>query len=86
MSSQGELAGPAGWFGDWHPAPRRQFMVKLAGETEFVASDGERRRIAPGMVLVLEDTGGKGHQSRVVGPDDDARFVAALADQEPASR
>jgi hypothetical protein len=76
------LSGPPGWIGDWHPGPRRQFMVKLAGETEIVASDGERRQIGPGTVLLLEDTTGKGHYSRVLGPGDDQWFVAALAEQE----
>jgi hypothetical protein len=74
------LSGPPGWIGDWHPVARRQFMVKLAGETEVVASDGERRQFGPGMVALVEDTTGKGHYSRVLGPDDDVWFVAALAD------
>ena len=76
------LSGPAGWVGDWHPGPRRQFMVKLAGVTEIIASDGVRRQIGPGMVVLLEDTTGKGHYSRVLGPGDDEWFVAALAEQE----
>jgi hypothetical protein len=73
------LSGPPGWVGDFHPAPRRQFMIKLAGQTEMVSSDGERRQIGPGTALLLEDTSGKGHYSRVLGPDDDDWFVAALA-------
>jgi hypothetical protein len=36
-------------------------MVKLAGEAEIIASDGERRQVGPGMVVLLEDTSGKGH-------------------------
>ena len=76
------LSAPTGWVGDWHPAPRRQFMVKLAGESEIIASDGERRQVGPGGVVLLEDTGGKGHYSRVLGPEDDVWFVAALAEQE----
>jgi hypothetical protein len=39
----------------------------LSGEIEFEASDGERRRVAAGGAILLEDTTGKGHQSRVVG-------------------
>jgi hypothetical protein len=31
------------YFVDWHPAPRRQFVVNLSGEVEIVASDGEKR-------------------------------------------
>ena len=76
------LSGPPGWVGDWHPAPRRQFMVKLRGTTELIASDGERRELGPGAVLLLEDTVGRGHHSRILGPDDDQWFVAALAAAE----
>jgi len=76
------LSAPPGFFGDWHPAPRRQFMVKLCGKTEFTASDGERRELGPGTVPLIEDTVGRGHCSRVLGPDDDQWFVAALATSE----
>jgi len=76
------LSVPPGWIGNWHPAPRRQFMVKLCGKSEIIASDGERRELGPGAVLLLEDTVGKGHYSRVIGPDDDQWFVAALAPSE----
>jgi hypothetical protein len=71
------LSAPLGWIGDWHPAPRRQFMIKLAGRTELIASDGERRELVPLTVLLLEDTTGKGHYSRVLGPDDDQYVVVA---------
>jgi hypothetical protein len=74
------VTAPPGWVGDWHPGPRRQFMIKLSGVTEVMASDGERREFGPGTVLLLEDTTGKGHYSRVLGPDDDRWFVAALAE------
>ena len=73
------VSGPPGWIGDWHPAPRRQFMVKLRGTTELIASDGERRELGPGDVLLIDDTLGRGHYSRILGPDDDQWFVAALA-------
>jgi hypothetical protein len=53
---------------DWHPAPRRQFVITLAGEAEIVASDGEVRRVGPGSVMLAEDTTGKGHITRGVGP------------------
>ena len=74
------LSGPPGWVGDFHPAPRRQFMIKLAGQTEFVSSDGERRQIGPGTALLLEDTTGKGHYSRVLGPDSDDWFVVGIVE------
>ncbi len=70
---------PFGWFGDWHPAPRRQFFCCLSGEFEIVVSDGERRFFGAGEVFLLEDTFGVGHQSRVVGSGD---FVAAIVQLE----
>ena len=60
---------PAGWFGDWHPTPRRQFIIYLSGEMDYEASDGEVRRLTPGNFVLLEDTCGKGHSSRVIGRD-----------------
>ncbi len=66
---------PVGWFGDWHPAPKRQFFFCLSGKAELIASDGEKRVFGPGDVFLLEDIIGKGHQTRVVGKED---FVAAI--------
>ena len=45
---------------DWHPAPRRQFVLNLAGEVEIQASDAEVRRLGPGSIFLAEDTTGKG--------------------------
>jgi hypothetical protein len=58
---------PADHFIDWHPAPRRQFVVTLSGEAEVEASDGEVRRLGPGTIMLAEDTTGKGHITRGVG-------------------
>jgi hypothetical protein len=52
---------------DWHPAPRRQFVITLTGEAEITASDGEVRRVGAGSVMLAEDTTGKGHITRTVG-------------------
>jgi hypothetical protein len=51
---------------DWHPAPRRQYIVNLDAGVEITASDGERRVIGAGEVLLVEDTTGKGHLSKAV--------------------
>ena len=56
---------PAGWVGDWHPAPRRVLAIYLSGELEIEASDGEVRPIGPGTILLAEDTHGRGHRNRV---------------------
>ena len=49
---------------DWHVAPRRQFVVLLDGVLEVEVSDGARRTLRGGEILLLEDTTGKGHRSR----------------------
>ena len=51
----------------WHTAPVRQFLIFLAGETEYEASDGQRRRFGPGDVLLVDDTTGKGHKTFIQG-------------------
>jgi hypothetical protein len=60
------ISSPSGWHGDWHPAPRRQFVLVLLGELEVEVSDGEVRRFGPGSFCLVEDTTGTGHVSRVV--------------------
>ena len=70
------LSAPVGWAGEWHPVPRRQWMLYLAGEIEVEASNGEVRRFGPGSVTLVEDTTGTGHRSRVVG--DAAALLAVV--------
>jgi hypothetical protein len=51
---------------DWHPAPRRQYIVNLDAGVQITASDGESRMIGAGEILLVEDTWGKGHLSKAV--------------------
>ena len=51
---------------DWHPAPRRQYIINLDNGVQITASDGESRRIGAGEVLLVEDTKGKGHLSKAL--------------------
>jgi len=51
---------------DWHPAPRRQYIVNLDAGVQITASDGETRTIGAGEVLFVEDTSGKGHLSKAI--------------------
>jgi Cupin domain len=74
------LRFPAGWESLPHPAPRRQFAFVLAGELEGAVSDGEVRRHGPGSVILLEDTWGKGHSTRVVGNDPVVVAIVQLPD------
>ena len=54
----------AGYDFDWHTAPRRQYIVMLAGFVEIQVSDGETRTFGPGEIVLVEDLTGKGHKSR----------------------
>ena len=51
---------------DWHPAPRRQYIINLDAGVQITASDGESRVIGAGEVILVEDTTGKGHLSKAV--------------------
>ena len=51
---------------DWHPAPRRQYIINLDAGVQITASDGESRVIGAGEVVLVEDTTGKGHLSKAV--------------------
>ena len=52
---------------DWHPAPRRQYIINLDAGVQITASDGgESRVIGAGEVILVEDTTGKGHLSKAI--------------------
>ena len=59
-----ENSGPEVW--DYHVAPRRQFVIHLAGAAEIEVGDGTRRRFGPGEILLADDTTGQGHISREI--------------------
>jgi quercetin dioxygenase-like cupin family protein len=61
---------PIGWDGSWHPTPVRQLIVCLAGQFEMTVGDGRSRRFGPGEMILLEDTHGQGHVTKVVGSRD----------------
>src|SRR5437868_3478624 len=52
---------PTGHFMVWHPAPRRQYVILLAGEMEIGLGDGSIHHFGPGDVLRAEDVTGQGH-------------------------
>jgi hypothetical protein len=58
---------PVGRDLDWHPAPRRQFVIILSGRLEIGLGDGTKQVFGPGDARLVEDTTGKGHTTRVVG-------------------
>jgi hypothetical protein len=50
---------------DWHPPPRRQFVVIVEGELEIATTDGAKRTFLPGAVVLVEDLAGRGHKTTV---------------------
>jgi hypothetical protein len=69
-----------GWGGETpHPTPQRQIFCVLRGTFEVTASDGRTRMFPPGSVLLLEDTAGKGHSTRIIGDDEALIFAVTLA-------
>src|SRR5436305_4988600 len=66
----------SGHFIDWHPAPRRQYVITLEGEMEIGLQDGSVHRFGPGHVTLAEDVTGTGHTTRVVG--DQPRVTATV--------
>jgi quercetin dioxygenase-like cupin family protein len=67
---------PSTYFRDWHPAPRRQYVIYLSGQTEIEIADGTKRRFGPGDIFLADDTTGRGHVSRVVG--NEPRFYVTI--------
>jgi len=48
---------------DWHNPPQRQLVIRLSGDATIETSDGARREVGPGTVLLAEDVSGKGHRT-----------------------
>ena len=68
-----------GWDSPPHPAPARQWVVMVQGIVEATTTDGEVRRLEPGMAVLLEDTTGAGHRTRVAGDEPWLAMVVVLA-------
>ena len=70
--------GPAS---DWHTGPRRQFVITLSGSGYLEVSGGKRVAVGPGQINLIEDTTGKGHITRNLGPDNRIVVTIPLVDQ-----
>lgn len=70
---------------DWHNAPRAWFLIVLQGASEVTTSDGQVRQFGPGSLVLLDDTTGKGHRTRVIGNTDHVAAVIPIADDAPVT-
>jgi len=73
------IGAPPGWDSPPHPAPARQWVVMVRGIVEATTTDGEVRRFEPGMAVLLDDTTGSGHRTRVAGDEPWLAMVVVLA-------
>ncbi|MBK5267654.1 MAG: hypothetical protein JJE47_09500 [Acidimicrobiia bacterium] len=71
---------PAGWTRDRGPTKQTTLAVYISGEGVVEASDGDRRAVRPGVVLIAEDTTGRGHAARVTGHQPLAVMHITLSD------
>ena len=74
------VSGPPGYDAGLHPAPRKQLVVFLKGQFEFNTTDGQTRVMGPGDFVLVEDTTGRGHYTRVTGADDGLLLFVQLSD------
>ena len=74
------FGAPSGWEAGWHPSSGRHLFAVLSGTWEVTASDGEVRTFAEGDVLLVEDTTGKGHTSKVISQQESVAILVRLQD------
>ena len=56
-------------------------MITLSGRGELEVADGKKVAVGPGHINLIEDTTGKGHITRNLGPEDRIVVTIPLADQ-----
>jgi hypothetical protein len=71
---------------DFHPAPRRQYVITLSGQVEIETGDGTVKRFGPGDVMLADDTTGHGHITRVVGNQPRTYVIIPLNSGTPHHR
>jgi quercetin dioxygenase-like cupin family protein len=69
---------PPGWYGDFHPAPKSQWMMIMSGTLEIGVSDGEKRTLSAGTIALVEEAGSKGHTTRAIGDENSILMVTEL--------
>ena len=74
------LAMPRGSEVTWHPAPQLTLNLVLAGMVEVETRTGTRR-FGPGAIILGDDAGTEGHQTRSVGKTDLLMAVAPITNK-----
>jgi hypothetical protein len=87
LASEGSfwVGAPTTWKGDTpHLAPRRMIFVTTKGEYQVTTSDDVVRRFPVGSVLIVEDTTGAGHATKITSAEDAVIFAVGLPTNAPA--
>jgi hypothetical protein len=80
------VGAPSNWNGrNPHPAPRRMVFVTVRGEYEVILNARVCRRFPTGSVLIVEDTTGIGHTSRITSAEDCIIFAIGLPPTDDAN-
>ncbi len=66
---------------DFHVSHERMYMVLQEGDIDMISSNGTKRSISPGDVVLLEDLAGAGHIFRFNSGSLWAAFFFAMAEQ-----
>jgi hypothetical protein len=74
-------SSPVGNYQDWHPAPRRQFVIILSGALEIGLGDGTKQVFGAGSARLVEDTTGQGHTTATYGDEPCVTATIPLAEQ-----
>src|SRR3984893_12181589 len=69
-----------GAFVDWHNAPRRQYVITLAGGVEIGLGDGSLHRFGPGEEILAEALRWRGSRTRAVGAEPRVVMIVPLKD------
>jgi hypothetical protein len=64
--------------GQVHVAPRKQWIIILSGHFAITTTDGDRRTVGPGDVVLAEDTAGKGHLTTRISGDVRVAMIPVL--------
>ncbi len=76
------IGAPSDWDGGIpHSAPQRQILCTVEGEYEITASDGDVRCFPAGSLLVVDDTTGVGHRTRITNDKGALIFAVAVAEE-----
>lgn len=63
----------------WHNAPTRQLVITLSGTLLFQTREGKEFTLAPGDILLAEDTTGGGHTWKLVDDEPWRRIYVVLS-------